>query len=263
MTETHAYSLADAAATPELARLRTIEADWDAKTRRHLQALGVGSGHRCLEVGAGAGGVARWLSGQVGSDGRVVATDIDLRFLADLKADNLEVRRHDIAVDPLEGDSYDLVHCRVLLIHMRDPAAVLQRMFAALRPGGFLLLEEPTGRPGTGDPDWPGAAAFDRAEARHLAMLQAIGVQMTIGARLPGLLLRLGAVDVGAEETAHLLRPGPQVALKLATVQAFRAHAVASGSFTAAEVDEHCALLADPALVAVNAPLISVWGRRP
>ncbi|MCY1007036.1 hypothetical protein OV079_16015 [Nannocystis pusilla] len=86
---------------------------------------------------------------------------------------------------------------------------------------------------------------------------------MTFGAHLPGLLLGLGAVDVGAEETAHLLRPGPQVALRLATVRALRTHAVASGSFTEAEFDEYCALLADPDLVAVNSPLISVWGRRP
>ncbi|MFZ6183397.1 class I SAM-dependent methyltransferase [Nannocystis pusilla] len=263
MTDTNTYALADAAHDAELARLRTIEADWDAKTRRHLQDLGLGPGHRCLEVGAGAGGVARWLSGQVGPGGKVVATDIDPRFLADLNADNIEVRRHDIAVDPLETDSYDLVHCRVLLIHMRDPAAVLQRMFAALRPGGAFLFEETTGRAGSGAPGWSGAAAFDRAEARYLAMLAAIGVRMTYGAHLPGLLLGLGAVDVGAEETAHLLRPGPQLALRLATVRALRPHAVASGSFTEAEIDEYCALLADPDLVAVNSPLISVWGRRP
>ncbi|MFY0542142.1 class I SAM-dependent methyltransferase [Nannocystis pusilla] len=156
MTDTNNYALADAAHDAELARLRTIEADWDAKTRRHLQDLGVGPGQRCLEVGAGAGGVARWLSGQVGPGGKVVATDIDPRFLADLKADNLEVRRHDIAVDPLETDSYDLVHCRVLLIHMRDPAAVLRRMFAALRPAEPSCSRRP---PAARAPAFPAGAA--------------------------------------------------------------------------------------------------------
>jgi hypothetical protein len=65
--------------------------------------------------------VARWLAGQVGPTGHVVATDIDPRFLADREPAGVEVRRHDITVDPIEEDSYDLVHCRALLIHMRDP----------------------------------------------------------------------------------------------------------------------------------------------
>jgi ubiquinone/menaquinone biosynthesis C-methylase UbiE len=41
----------------------------------------VTDGWHCLEVGFGAGGVALWLAGQVGSTGRVVAVDIDPRFL--------------------------------------------------------------------------------------------------------------------------------------------------------------------------------------
>ncbi|MGH8999638.1 MAG: hypothetical protein ACRDY7_09630 [Acidimicrobiia bacterium] len=41
----------------------------DSSTVRHLEALGVGAGWRCLEVGGGGGSVGRWLGERVGSDG--------------------------------------------------------------------------------------------------------------------------------------------------------------------------------------------------
>src|SRR5918912_134340 len=77
--------------------------------------FGVSSGWSCLEVGAGAGSIARWLAHQVGPTGRIVATDIDTRFFADAAAINLEAWRHDISCDPLPYQNFDLVHVRWLL----------------------------------------------------------------------------------------------------------------------------------------------------
>lgn len=117
-----------------LARLRSLE-DWlDPGTIRHLRARGVGAGWRCLEVGAGAGSIARWLSGTVGSGGEVLATDIDTRFLTGLSESNLRVRCHDITADGLPAASFDLVHCRLVLAHLPGREAVLRKLAAAL-PG--------------------------------------------------------------------------------------------------------------------------------
>ena len=129
------YFAADAEADDELARLKLLEALCDPWTFRCLDGIAVRQGWRCLEVGAGAGSVVRWLSERVGSAGRVVAVDLDPRFLGDLRAPNVEVRRCDITQDDIEPAAYDLVHCRALLMHMNDPADVLRRMAAALRPG--------------------------------------------------------------------------------------------------------------------------------
>src|SRR5262249_20305982 len=41
-------------------------------------------GWRCLEVGAGRGSMAVWLAEQVGANGHVVATDIDVTYLGRL-----------------------------------------------------------------------------------------------------------------------------------------------------------------------------------
>ena len=136
------YFAADAEADDELARLKLLEALCDPWTFRCLDGIGVRQGWRCLEVGAGAGSVVRWLSERVGSAGRVVAVDLDPRFLGDLRAPNVEVRRCDITQDDIEPAAYDLVHCRALLMHMNDPADVLRRMVAALRPGGWLVAED-------------------------------------------------------------------------------------------------------------------------
>lgn len=70
-----------------------------------------------------------------------MAADIDPRFLTDVP-DNVEVRQLDLRTDDLESEAYDLVHCRLLLMHLPDPDTVLKRFVAALGPGGVLLVEE-------------------------------------------------------------------------------------------------------------------------
>jgi tRNA A58 N-methylase Trm61 len=76
----------------ERRRLARMEEAFDPNTVRHLEALGVPDGGRCLEVGAGAGSIARWFSHKVGPKGRVVATDVEIDFLSHLNEPNLEVR---------------------------------------------------------------------------------------------------------------------------------------------------------------------------
>ena len=119
------YFWSDHKAADELTRLKLIEEFNDPFTFRQLDAIGVVEGSRCLEVGAGAGSVARWLSQRVGPAGEVVAADLDVRFLGDISAHNVEVRRCDITQDPIEPSSYDLVHARSVLTHLRDPLSAL------------------------------------------------------------------------------------------------------------------------------------------
>lgn len=139
-TPASGYFAAGANFTSERNRLQLLEQCFDPVTFERLRATGVSPGWRCLEVGAGAGSVARWLAQQVGDDGLVVATDIDTRFLGHLRRP-VEVRSHDILTDPIEAGGYDLVHCRSLLLHLPDPGAALARMAEALRPGGWLVVE--------------------------------------------------------------------------------------------------------------------------
>lgn len=66
----------------ERARLASLEAVFDPYSRAAIIATKPNPGWRCLEVGAGGGSVAEWLSSVVGPDGVVVATDLETKFLA-------------------------------------------------------------------------------------------------------------------------------------------------------------------------------------
>ena len=104
--------------------------------------LGIGPGWHCLEVGAGSGSIARFMSERVGPTGRVVAIDINTDWIPASLAANVEVRRHDIGVDDLAKGAFDLVHERAVLTFVPEREAALTRMIAALKPGGCLLVEE-------------------------------------------------------------------------------------------------------------------------
>ena len=82
-------------------RFSSLESLYDPLTTRHLVATGIGPGWRCWEIGGGSGSIGLWLSDRIGPEGHVLMTDIDPRFLAEKGHGNLDVRRHDVGVDPL------------------------------------------------------------------------------------------------------------------------------------------------------------------
>jgi SAM-dependent methyltransferase len=154
-----------AAASPEdieWERVGLIEAMCDGIITRYLDALGVQAGWRCIDVGAGRGSIAHWLAERVGPSGEVVAAHLNPRLLRRVPfPPHVEVREYNILTQDLEAEHYDLVHCRALLMHLPQPVVALERMAAAVRPGGWLCLEEyDFSMFGAVDPQYPGAAAF-------------------------------------------------------------------------------------------------------
>jgi 2-polyprenyl-3-methyl-5-hydroxy-6-metoxy-1,4-benzoquinol methylase len=123
------------------ARLDSIAAPADVGSVRLLRELGVSSGWRCVEVGAGSGTMAAWLCAQVGPTGSVLATDINTRWVESLDLPNLVVATHDIAVSAL-GGQYDLVHTRNVLCHVGDREQAFSHLVDAVRPGGWLVVED-------------------------------------------------------------------------------------------------------------------------
>ena len=85
----------------ERVRLRLLEQHHDPLTISQLDAIGVGEGWRCQDVGAGGGSVTRMLAERVGSTGSVLAVDLDTSLLDELASDRIEVRRHNLLSDQL------------------------------------------------------------------------------------------------------------------------------------------------------------------
>lgn len=260
------YFAADYEATQERERLQRLEALGDPRTIRTFDTIGVGPGWRCLEVGAGGGSVARWLGGRVGPTGHVVAVDLDPRFLDDLPALGIEVRRCDITRDEIEPAAYDLVHCRVLMVHMADPPAVLRRMVAALRPGGWLVVEEPdysTARSLT--PDHPSTAGFHTyLRARHEFLVAAGVMDLHYGARLPAHVDKLG-LDARGNDVGSTTEQGGSVKSGF-LVESFAKLddvMVDGGVVTESVLADARRAMADPTFVYRSPMMYSVWGRKP
>lgn len=62
--------------------------------------------------------------------------------MASATAPQVELRRHDVAADESPHGPFDLVHARLVLVHVADRERALRVMTDALRPGGWLLLED-------------------------------------------------------------------------------------------------------------------------
>lgn len=125
----------------ERERLGMLAAVRDPKTFDALARVGIGPGMHVLEVGAGAGTVSAWMAEQVGPEGRVMSTDIDLQFHADMP-DNVILRQHDIENDTLPAGHFDLIHARAVLQHVPSRETVITTLVDALKPGGWLVIEE-------------------------------------------------------------------------------------------------------------------------
>lgn len=119
-----------------------------------------------------------------GREGARRRREIDPRFLSDLRQPNVEVRRCDFTRDDVEPASYDLVHSRLLLMHLSDPAEVLRRMAAALRPGGWLVAEEPDNAVAESvDPGHPLSEVFDSCNRKRIEFTSAAGITDCASAR--------------------------------------------------------------------------------
>jgi SAM-dependent methyltransferase len=261
-------------------RFGSLEALYDPGTFRHLTACGVDRGWHCLEVGGGGGSVAAWLAERVGPGGRITVTDIDPSRLRDDLPSTVEIVRHDIAGDPLPEGAYDLVHARLVLIHLPRRALALRRMVSALRPGGWLLVEDfdcellgfrtgngagfawsPLGPAITGTD----AAAMERVTRAVGSVMTAAGVEMGYGRRLYRELCAEGLIDVGAEGPLAVGPGGsPAATLAQANIETLREQIRDSGLATEADIERALRVLADPA-AAITTPglMISARGRRP
>ena len=133
--------LLDSAATQTGQRFSGLEATFDGATFRYLAATGVGAGWSCWEIAAGGGSIARWLAEQVVPGGCVLATDLEIKWMPAEPA-AVRVARHDVASDPVPENAHDLIHARLVLVHLPERDRVLTALAAALRPGGWLVVED-------------------------------------------------------------------------------------------------------------------------
>jgi len=241
------------AGQPTGQRFTSLETLYDPWTIRHLDTTGIGSGWQCWEVGGGGGSTAAWLAERCGKAGHVLVTDIDPRFLtalATLNQPTIEIQRHDIGTDPLPTQPFDLIHARLVLIHVPAHELALERMVTALKPGGWLVIEDfdvPLIDPSYPTTDAAAAALYRKMQAALGQLMQARGSDLTWGRSLYGRLRAHGLVNGGMEGYVAV-REGSSPGARLfgTALERIREEAVGAGLITHEEVDQMLTLLDDP-----------------
>jgi SAM-dependent methyltransferase len=245
-------------------RFASLSELFDPGTIRHLDSRGVSWGWRCLEVGGGGGSVANWLADRVGPTGHVLATDIDPRFLELLKHPHIEVLRHNIATDPLPEAAFDLVHTRLVLLHIPQREEALERMIAALKPGGWLVVEE---YDSASMPPEPAVSPGEVLLGAHVAMMRLFedaGINRRYGRLLFARLRAHRLINVAAEARVFMFECGSPGASMMRTNYAqLRTAMIDSHYITPGQFDEDLAQLDDPDFMMPSGILWSAWGRRP
>lgn len=240
-------------------RLLLLEEMYDPWSAKQLDAIGVGAGWRCLDVGAGGGSVTRMLADRVGN-GSVLAVDLDTTLLEGLSSDRVRVRRHDLLCDSLPDDAFDLVHSRHLLMHLPARLPALRRLAGAARPGGWVAAMEPDF---TTVELSPTNLTWERVWSIFCDALVAGGWDPRYGARLCGDLRAAGLVDVRTDLIAGCGSGGSLRARLLAlTFERLRERLVTLGADDL-EIHEAQRLLGDPAITVRSPTTYIARARRP
>jgi SAM-dependent methyltransferase len=242
---------------------------FDPATFRHLDGLGLAPGWRCWEVGAGGTSVVDFLAERVGPTGHVLATDINVSWAAaagaGTGAPNVEILQHDVADAPPPGGPFDLVHARLVLVHVPERDRALATMADALRPGGVLLVEDadPALQPlSCLEEIGPPQELANRIRRGFRQLLAERGVDLAYGRTLPRRLRTAGLVRVAADAAFPVSDPACN-ALETATINLIRDQLLDHGIATEDEIAEHLANVAAGRLDLAQPPMISCWGRRP
>jgi ubiquinone/menaquinone biosynthesis C-methylase UbiE len=134
------------------ARLQMQDEIYGASTRQMMLDSGLCAGMHVLDLACGTGTVSKWIATQVGLGGKVVGIDINPDQLAVARTrcaqgeassahEFLEASAYETG---LHTDSFDMVHCRLLLCHLERPMDALREMHRLLKPGGVLVCQDLT-----------------------------------------------------------------------------------------------------------------------
>jgi hypothetical protein len=225
----------------------------------------VTGGWACWEIGAGGGSIAQWLAERVGPAGSVLATDIDPRFIPPSQLGHLEVARHDITADAIPPARYHLIHARLVLSHLPQRRDVLVRLTQALRPDGWLVIEDFCHVYERGsEPTSPADAKFRKVHAALADFLdRATGNPLDYATWLPQLLASLGLADVGGEGRLVFGQGGSPAARVIeAALRQVGDQMIAAGLVDRPALDEAIVFLTTPTSMVSPPLLVSAWGRQ-
>jgi SAM-dependent methyltransferase len=219
MTENSPATVGDKYVLPtgerDAARLDVIHAVYGPVSLRGLQVAEIGEARRAADMGCGSGTVSRWMAAQMGREGRVDGIDIAREQIdvaqsaaAASGAEHLHYQVGDAYEPGLPEGVFDVVFCRLVLCHLKEPGKAIAGMARLLRPGGRLVLV---------DMDLRDTFTMPRCEAyRHfidecvIPYQTKVGVDYSVGLRLPQLVNGAGLEVAAVLVDQPVFRDGPE-----------------------------------------------------
>lgn len=134
--------------TAETDRLKRQSQLYDGSTWQLLKEAGVCEGMKVLDVGSGAGNVSFVAASLVGPRGKVIGVDSNPVIVEEAAAtararglNQVSFQVGDINGIALDRN-FDAVVGRLVLIYIRDPAALLRQLLGYLKPGGIVAFQD-------------------------------------------------------------------------------------------------------------------------
>jgi ubiquinone/menaquinone biosynthesis C-methylase UbiE len=196
----------------EYQRLRRQAQTWEFATKRVLQQIGLHSGMRCLDIGCGPGEVMRLMGEMVGPTGQVTGLDTDGKLGREacnvlqetIKSQFAFVEGNVTALSEIGGQPFDVSFARIVLMHIDDPVAVLRKMYAWTKPGGYVVVQEY---------DFSSWSVYPRSDVSEEVLRVFHGVyekakrDSRIGYKLPAYFVEAGMGEPDGTDVAGMLTP--------------------------------------------------------
>jgi SAM-dependent methyltransferase len=229
----------------DLRRLLGISQLSAEMARVAFRRVGIQEGWRAIDCGCGPIGGLAVLAEMVGSAGRAVGVDVSepavqraRSVAAALQLDNVDVVAGDIRELSAAalGGPFDLAYTRCFLMHQPDLVATLGRIASLLRPGGWLVAQEPLrSPPPRSHPHLDALTAY--WELVHELLEGPGGVPHNVIDDLPRSARAAGLEIVATSGSFATTDPGLGFGLHAGTLAAARERAIRSGAATEQQID--------------------------
>lgn len=258
-----------ATGTAAVRRLHVLHEIYSPVGRRVLQKAGLTAGMKVADFGCGVGVVTRMIAEMAGPSGSVAGVDINGAQLSEARRlcetqglKNTFFVEASACDTGLPRNSFDLVYCRFLLIHLPDPGACLREMKDVLKPGGILVVED-------GDLASAGSSPATASNAfadLFCRLAPTRGVDYRLGRDLDRLVTQAGFSDVNVEtHQPEIISPEHRLFLKWSIEEAGPA-LVSAGIISSDELEQTLSAMEEAAQdpqVHIFAPRMSlVWARK-
>lgn len=118
----------------------------DRYTKMFIREMNIKKEANCLEIGAGLGSIAEFISETLGEKGHIDAIDIkeeNVKELRKIKRRNMSIYKLDIHDPFFDNKKYDFIHARFVFEHIPDARITLNNIIKNnLKENGYIFIED-------------------------------------------------------------------------------------------------------------------------